>query len=340
MSEKKKSPIGVLLGATCSGKTAFALSLAAWLAERGAILEIIGADARQIYRELSVGTAKPTAEERGATPHHMVDVAGPEETFDASRYAGEARRCADEIYGRGGFPLLVGGSGLYIRAMIEGLFEGPGADPGIRRSLEEQAESEGNEALHRRLAECDPATAGRVHPNDRRRVIRALEVFKSTGRPISEFRAEGEGGAGGEGWCRPFYMGISWPSALLDERIEVRARGMLAGGMGEEAARLADAGLTGARSFEGLGYEDALALHRGGIGLEECAGRIARLHRGYAKRQRTWFRKMEGVLWLHPAEEVWGALVERAGEALAAHFAPLSGETPGGTLIGREDACR
>ncbi len=336
MPEKKGSPIGVLIGATCTGKTAFALALAGWLAERGVALEIVGADARQIYRELSVGTAKPAAEERRAVPHHMVDVAGPEETFDASRYAGEARRCADEIYGRGGLPLLVGGSGLYIRAMIEGLFEGSGADPGIRRSLEERAEREGNEALHRRLAGCDPATAGRVHPNDRRRVIRALEVYESTGRPISDLRAEGGGG----GRYRPFYMGISWPSALLDERIEARVRRMLAGGMGEEAARLADAGLTGARSFEGLGYEAALALHRGEIGLEECIGRIARLHRGYAKRQRTWFRKMEGVLWLRPAEEVWETLVERAGEALAAHFAPPPGGTSGGTLIGKEGAAR
>ena len=179
-------PIAVLVGATGSGKTSMAVDLTGWLRERGVSIEIVGADARQIYRSLSIGTAKPTLREQESVPYHMLDVAEPDETFNAVLYAEEARRCVEEIYGRGAFPLVVGGSGLYIRALIEGLFEGPGADFDFRSWLEKWADREGNEALHRRLSDCDPAAASKVHPNDRKRLIRALEVFEATGRPISE----------------------------------------------------------------------------------------------------------------------------------------------------------
>lgn len=321
-------PIAVMVGTTCSGKTTLAAALAGWLGERDVAVEIIGADARQIYRSLSIGTAKATRDEQNAVPHHMIDVAEPDETFNASRYAEEALECAERVYAKGAFPLVVGGSGLYIRALIEGLFDGPGADENIRLRLEGWAEREGAEVLHRRLLECDPVTAEKVHPNDRKRVIRALEVYESTGRPISELRAESAEG----GFARPFYVGLDWPADALGERIEVRVRWMLENGMKEEAFWLAGANLSDARSFEGLGYEDALALHRGEIDFEACVARISQLHRQYAKRQRTWCRKIEGVRWFEPGEIGFDALVGQVGASLLSYFLTSLSQ---GTAAGR-----
>ncbi|MBT3351684.1 MAG: tRNA (adenosine(37)-N6)-dimethylallyltransferase MiaA [Nitrospinaceae bacterium] len=321
-------PIAVMVGATCSGKTTLAAALAGWLGERDVPIEIIGADARQIYRSLSIGTAKPTLEERDVVPHHMIDVAEPDETFNASRYAEEALECAERIYDKGAFPMVVGGSGLYIQALIEGLFDGPGADENIRLKLEEQAERDGAEALHRSLVECDPAAAGKIHPNDTKRVIRALEVYEVTGRPISELRAESPAG----GFARPFYVGLDWPSDTLDERIKERIRWMLLNGMQDEASWLSDAGLADARSFEGLGYEDALALHCGEIAFDDCLTRISTLHRQYAKRQRTWGRRIEDVHWFEPSEMSFDALILHVGESLLSYFHPAQSQ---GTVAGR-----
>lgn len=322
MSERRVArdwrSIAVMVGTTCSGKTTLAAALAGWLAERDISIEIIGADARQIFRSLSIGTAKPTLDEQIAVPHHMIDVAEPDETFNASRYAEEALECAEKIYANGAFPLVVGGSGLYIRALIEGLFDGPGADENIRLRLEDWAERDGAEALHHRLLECDPVTAEKVHPNDSRRVIRALEVYETTGRPISELRAESAGG----GFARPFYIGLDWPADALGERIKVRVRRMLLNGMQDEASWLSEAGLTNARSFEGLGYEDALAFHRGEIIFDDCLARISQLHRQYAKRQRTWCRRIKDVRWFEPGEMSFDALVEQVGTSLISYFHP------------------
>ncbi|OGL63690.1 MAG: tRNA (adenosine(37)-N6)-dimethylallyltransferase MiaA [Candidatus Tectomicrobia bacterium RIFCSPLOWO2_02_FULL_70_19] len=310
-------PLVVLAGPTASGKTALAIALA----ERAPVpLEAIGADARQIYRGLPAGTAQPAAAERRALPHHMIGVADPAETFDAARYAREARACAGGVYARGAVPLVVGGSGLYLRAFVEGLFEGPGARPELRRRLEEEAGREGLPALHKRLSGCDPEAAAKIHPNDRRRIIRALEVFEAAGRPISSLRA----GAPAGGFERPLWLGVDWPPEAHARRIEERVRAMLAGGMVEEAARLAREGLEHAPSFEGLGYAEALELGRGGADIEETVELVCRLHRGYAKRQRTWFRRVPGVRWLHPERGMEAAAAEaaRAVEAYLAGFGP------------------
>ena len=332
MSERRATrdwrSIAVMVGTTCSGKTTLAAALASWLGERNVPLEIIGADARQIYRSLSIGTAKPTLDERNSVPHHMIDVAESDETFNASRYAEEALECAEKVYAKGAFPLVVGGSGLYIRALIEGLFDGPGADENIRLRLEDLAERDGLESLRRRLSECDPAAAVKIHPNDRKRVIRALEVFESTGRPISELRAEAVGG----GFARPFYVGLDWPNDVLGERIEARVRWMLLNGMQDEASWLAGANLNDARSFEGLGYKDALALHRGEIIFDDCLARISQRHRQYAKRQRTWCRRIEGVRWFEPDEMGFDTLVEQVGASLLSYFFPSQ---PRRTAAGR-----
>ncbi len=289
-------PIVLLVGATCSGKTALGVALARRFREQGVSLEIVGADARQIYRQVGVGTARPGPDERGGIPHHMMDVAEPGETYSAARYADEAVSCLQDIYRRGAYPLLVGGSGLYVRALVEGFFDSPPVRPEIRERLEAQASRWGAGAMHERLAAVDPDTAAKLHPNDVRRVVRALEVYEATGRPVSRLRAE----QGAPRFASPLYVGLRYPASVLAERIERRVRRMLRGGMLDEVAMLAGMNLTDARVFEGLGFREALALRQGRIGAEEAVREISRLHRRYAKRQRTWFRKIEGVCWYSP----------------------------------------
>lgn len=305
-------PLVLIVGATCSGKTTLGAALAARFREEGTVFEIVGADARQIYRGVGVGAASPDASERGGAPHHMVGVADPGEAYSAARYAEEALARVEDIYRRGALPLVVGGSGLYIRALVEGLFDGPEARPEIRERLEAEASERGREAVHARLAAVDPETAARLHPNDLRRVVRALEVHEATGRPASRLRAE----QGAPRFASPLYVGLDYSPSVLAGRIERRTRRMLREGMLEEVETLAERNLTSARVFEGLGFQTALALRRGRIAEEEAVREISRLHRNYAKRQRAWFRKIEGARWLRPDEMGAEALLERAhGEA-------------------------
>ncbi len=318
-------PIAVLIGPTCSGKTGLAVSLAARMVEKGVSLEVIGADARQIYRGISVGTAKPTPGERASVHHHMLDVADPDEVFSAARFAREARGSVEGVYRRGGLPLVVGGSGLYIRALLEGLFEGPDAQPALRQELENAADRIGASALHQRLESIDPEAAVRIHPNDRKRIIRAIEVFEATGRPISALRRE----ECESGFIRPLYIGIKWPPALLARRIEGRVREMIANGIGGEAARLEKGGFLGGPAFEGLGYPDALFHVRGELEAEALMDRLCQLHRGYAKRQRTWFRKIRGVCWLNAAEGGEDGLLAHAEKALIRYLEAFSAFTGG-----------
>ena len=274
--------------------------------EEGVSLEIVGADARQIYREISVGTAKPGLGERGGVPHHMLDVAEPGETYSAARYADEAALCIEDMYRRGAYPLVVGGSGLYIRALVDGFFDGPEAQPGIRSRLEAEASKRGHAAMYERLAAVDPDTASKLHPNDHKRVVRALEVYEATGRPVSRLRAEQKAPR----FPSPLYIGLRYPASVLAGRIERRVRRMLSGGMLEEVAMLAERNLTDARIFEGLGFREALALRNGRMAGDEAVREISRLHRSYAKRQRTWFQKLKGVNWLEPQERDFGVLLE------------------------------
>ncbi|MCE2451998.1 MAG: tRNA (adenosine(37)-N6)-dimethylallyltransferase MiaA [Nitrospinae bacterium] len=309
-------PIILVVGTTCSGKTAFGVELARRFREEGVSLEIVGADARQIYRGIGVGTAKPGMEERGGVPHHMLDVAELGETFSAARYADKASVCIEDIYRRGAYPLVVGGSGLYIRALVEGFFEGPEAQPEIRERLEAEASRRGCRAMHERLAAVDPETAANLHPNDLRRVVRALEVYEATGRPVSRLRAEQKAPR----FASPLYIGLRYPASALAGRIEQRVRRMLTGGMLEEVAMLAENNLTDARVFEGLGFQEALALRRGEMEEDEAVRGISRLHRNYAKRQRTWFRRLEGVNWYEPGEENFGVILRDAHDKVSRYL--------------------
>ncbi len=309
-------PIILVVGTTCSGKTAFGVELARRFREEGVSLEIVGADARQIYRGIGVGTAKPGMEERGGVPHHMLDVAELGETFSAARYADEASVCIEDIYRRGAYPLVVGGSGLYIRALVEGFFDGPEAQPEIRERLEAEASRRGCAAMHERLAAVDPETAAKLHPNDLRRVVRALEVYQATGRPVSRLRAEQKAPR----FASPLYIGLRYPSSVLAERIEFRVRRMLSDGMLEEVAMLAENNLTDARVFEGLGFQEALALRRREMEEDEAVHAISRLHRNYAKRQRTWFRRLKGVNWYDPGEQEPGVILEKTHDKVSRYL--------------------
>ncbi len=223
-----------LTGPTASGKTAVGIELA-----RRIDAEIISLDSMALYRRMDIGTAKPTPEERRAVPHHLIDILEPSEEFSVAQYLQAAEKCAGEIASRGKRVLFVGGTALYLKAILRGLFSGPPADWKLRRELEEIARVEGPGALHRRLQQVDTAAAAKLHPNDIRRVIRALEVHQATGRPISSLQQEFERGRPVQE-CRVFVL--DWPRDKLDERIRRRVDQMFAAGLVEEVRRLMAAG--------------------------------------------------------------------------------------------------
>ncbi|MDP6528996.1 MAG: tRNA (adenosine(37)-N6)-dimethylallyltransferase MiaA [Gemmatimonadota bacterium] len=289
MSENSKLPLlPSLAGPTASGKSGVAVKVAVELG-----LEIVSADSRQVYRRLDAGTAKPTLEERAAAPHHLVDVVDPEETYTAARFGREAAAALHEIIGRGCVGFLVGGSGLYLRAAEGGLFEGPSADPGLRARLNQEADADGEERLHRRLADADPETAARLAPADRVRVIRAIEVLELTGVTLSEHhRRHREAPAR---W-RPVRYGLEWDSDALSARIARRVDRMLDAGWEEEVRCLLEEGLSEqAPAFRALGYAEVALLAAGKVSRKETRDRIIMQTRRFAKRQRTWFRGVEGV---------------------------------------------
>lgn len=286
-----------LVGPTAANKTPLAVELAEAL---GA--EIIGVDSRQIYRGVAVGTAQPTEDERRRIPHHVIGFLDPRETFAAAAYARLARQVAQEIRARGRRVLLVGGTGLYLRAVLEGLFEGPSADLELRHSFEAQAEREGRATLHARLAEVDPVTAARLSPNDLVRVIRALEVHARTGTPMSVHHARQERRS-----HAVRILGLAPPRTDLTQRIEERTARMYAGGLLDEAQALLDEKLESSVPARSLGLRDAIAHLKGELSLADARARTLRDTRRYAKRQLTWFRALAGVSWL-----TWPAGLEQA----------------------------
>jgi tRNA dimethylallyltransferase len=282
--------IAVLAGPTASGKTRLAVEVAL---RAGA--EIVSADSQQLYRGLAVGTARPGPDETAAVPHHLLDLAEPGEGMDAARWVGLADRAIAGIAGRGRLPLVVGGTGLYVRALLHGVVDAPGRDPALRARLEEEARRLGREAVHRRLAEVDPSAAARIRPNDLVRVIRALEMAAG-GRTQTELFAAHRFAPRR---YRHRLLALDVPRAELHRRIDERARAIAAGGIVEEARGLV-ARFGGALPRLPIGYADAAACARGEIGREELARRIAVAHRRYARRQVIWLRKEPGVEWIRP----------------------------------------
>ncbi len=284
-----------LIGATASGKSEMAFALAGSYP-----LEVVSADSIQVYRRLEVGAAKPARHMRLRVPHHMLDVADPTERYSAARYAREAGKALEGIYERGRVPLVVGGSGLYLRALLKGIFDGPGADAEVRERLEELAMKVGGEALYERLKALDPEAAVRIHPRDLRRVIRALEVVEKTGEPMSRLQREGRH----RSFSDPLVLGLKWDRAALYARIDRRAEAMVRGGLAAEVKRLLDEGLPpGSPALEGLGYRHFLRVIHGEAEEEEALRLLKRDTRRYAKRQMTWFKNAPEVNWVEVSED-------------------------------------
>jgi tRNA dimethylallyltransferase len=286
--------VAVLLGPTAVGKTAVALTLAKAL---GA--EIVSADSLQVYRELDIGTAKPTEAERGRVPHHLLDVAAPPEPYDAARYLLEGRAALAELHYRGVPPLVVGGTGLYLKALLHGLFLEGSPAAGVREGLRAELQDLGLPELHRRLASLDPTAAARLHPQDTYRILRALEVVTATGRPLSEFWA-----AHRFRDCpyRVLKLGLNLPREELNQRIEARVEVMLAQGWLDEVEGLLSRYSPDLKPLKAIGYRHLINYLLGRWGREEALELLKRDTRRYAKRQLTWFKADPEVKWFHPEE--------------------------------------
>lgn len=296
MREMDKRPkIIVLTGPTGVGKTEMSLVLAETY--RG---EIINSDSMQFYREMDVGTAKPTPDETARAPHHLFDVADPDEDFDAAAYLKLARPLIEELHRKKTPILVVGGTGLYLRSLIHGLFEGPGQDPEIRRRISAEAEKEGRAAMHEKLAAVDPAAAERLHPNDLVRIIRALEVYSLTGKPISSFQ---ERHALGEEPYQVLFYCLNLNREELYARIEKRTEIMMKTGLVEEVRTLLDKGYSPElKTMQAIGYKQVVAYIMGKSSLEETTAEIKKQTRRFAKRQLTWFRSQKNVIWRSPRD--------------------------------------
>jgi tRNA dimethylallyltransferase len=276
----------VLTGPTGSGKSALALELAECLDA-----EIVALDSMTLYRGMDIGTAKPSPEERRRVPHHLIDVLDSWESASVAWWLEQALRLTDEITQRGKRTLFVGGTALYLKALYYGLFDVPPADNAVRQRLQERAEREGAPALHARLAEVDPVTARRLHPNDLRRIIRALEVWEQTGRPISAWQTQ---------WQtlpadRPPVFWIDRPRPELYDRIDRRVLQMMDQGWVKEARQLRQLPRPLSReAAKALGYAELFVHLEGEISLAEAVSAIQLRSRQFAKRQITWFRHLVG----------------------------------------------
>lgn len=285
----------VIVGPTASGKTALALKIAQLLP-----CEIISADSRQLYRHLTIGTAKPSPEELRSVPHHGIDLIDPDRPFNAGDFQLYGRKTADEIISRNRLPVLAGGTGLYVRAMVDGFFEQPEMTGEYRAVLELRMASEGKDALYKELQSVDPDSAATMDPTKFRRVIRALEVYYETGTPISQFHKDHV--------VQPVYrarfFGLLWDRAALYARIEERVDRMLAAGFIDEVQRLISMGYDDRfQSLQTVGYKEAFAYLRNEITYARMVELMKQNTRRFAKRQMTWFRKEERITWLPTARD-------------------------------------
>jgi tRNA dimethylallyltransferase len=278
----------ILTGPTGSGKSRLALDLAERL---GA--EIVSMDSMALYRHMDIGTAKPTADERRRVTHHLIDILDPWESASVAWWLKQAVACCRDIVRRGKRPLFVGGTPLYLKALLHGLFDGPPADETIRRRLSEEAAVQGSESLHARLAAVDPVSAARLHVNDVRRVIRALEVWELTGRPISAWQTQWDGAKHPHDDPPSRCLWLDLPRAELYARINARVERMIAEGLVEEVRALRRLEHPPSReAAQALGYKEMFDHLDGRADLEETIRRIQTRSRQFAKRQITWFRHL------------------------------------------------
>jgi tRNA dimethylallyltransferase len=299
------TPLPIVLGPTGSGKSELAIHIAHAIGG-----EIVNFDSLQVYRGFDIGTAKVPETERCGLPHHLLDVAEPGQHFTAGDYARVARASLREIAARRRIPVMVGGTGLYLRALLEGLSPGPSRDPAIRDRLERRAEKRPL-SLHRILSRLDPTAAARIHSNDKKKIIRALEVRLLQGRPLSELFSEGRDPLTGFHFIK---IGLNPPREALNQRLDARTVRIFEAGLLEEVRVLLASGVRrDAKPFESIGYKQALLVLDGRLSLEQAVQSTQLETRQYAKRQLTWFRKEDGVHWL----EGYGDDLGLQGRALA-----------------------
>ena len=280
----------VILGPTGSGKTALSLAFAEKFGG-----EIVNCDSVAMYREFDIGTAKPNAAERARAPHHLVDFVDPAQDMTAGEYARQARQVLSEINSRHRLPIVVGGTGLYLRAMLDGLFAGPQRSEELRDRLRESAAKRGSDYLHRILRRLDPAAAEKIHANDGAKLIRAIEVCLASRQKMSELWQQGRDPLRG---FRILRLGLDPDRGALYDRINRRALQMFDSGMIEETERLLEKYGATARPLTSLGYKQAVQLLSGELTREQALQAAQQAHRNYAKRQMTWFRREPDVTWL------------------------------------------
>jgi len=292
-----------ILGPTAVGKTEIAIAIAEKLDA-----EIVSADSRQIYQYMDIGTAKPTPSEQARVRHHLIDCVAPDERFSVADYQRAADMAIQDIQSRGKQAMLVGGAGLYFRAVVDGLFDGPDADPEFRARLRAKVQEFGSNVLHSRLSQVDPESASRIHPNDLIRIIRALEVYEKTGKTISELQKE---------WnrARPRYsfiaFGINRERQELYQRIEIRVDKMLAAGLLEEVKSLIARGYDkNLPSMQGFGYKELIDYLDGKCDWDTAVNLLKRNTRRFAKRQLTWFRNDPRIEWINLSEIDFNAAVQ------------------------------
>ena len=284
----------LVLGPTAGGKSALAAELALRMPGGG---ECVGADSMQVYAGMDIGTAKPTEEERRGVPHHMIDVADPHGgAFTLADWLEGAHAAIDAIHARGRHAVVVGGTNLYVKSLMDGMFDGPPPDPALRAQLEAQP----TETLRRELERHDPIAAARIHPNDRRRAVRALEVWTATGQPISALQRQWEDAPRTlpHGW---HVVGLEWPVELINQRINVRVRAMVEAGLEAEVMRLLAKGPLNRQAVEAVGYREVLRHFAHECSMDQAEEDIKARTRRYARQQRTWLRRfkaIQGAIWV------------------------------------------
>ena len=291
-TESQTPKIIVITGPTATGKTALGALLAKTLGG-----EVVSADSMQIYKYMDIGSAKPAESEMLGVPHHMIDVVPPSEDYSAGRYVSDASACIDDIIRRGKRPVLVGGCALYINSLISGVVFAPGGEAGLRSDLENEYDALGGEAMLNKLREIDPVSAERLHQNDKKRVVRAFEVYKTTGRTISEHDA-------GTKTAPPRYGAVKFAltfsdRATLYRHINERVDMMISRGLEGEVRGLFDMGVRpGCTSMQAIGYKEMAETILGHNTMDEAVEKIKMESRRYAKRQLTWLRRDAGVRWI------------------------------------------
>ena len=297
-----------MLGPTASGKTALSLALAERFAG-----EIVNCDSVAMVREFDIGTAKPTAAERARAPHHLLDCIAPTSHITAGEYARQARQVLDEIKARQHLPIVVGGTGLYLRALLEGLFPGPQRSEELRERLRERASSCGSHHLHKILRRLDPPAAEKIHPNDTAKLIRAIEVCVTSKNKMTDLWRQGRDPLHG---FRILRLGLDPDRQALYARINQRAQNMFEDGLIEETKTLLNKYGTAATGLSSLGYKQAAQLLRGELTREQAMQAAQQAHRNYAKRQLTWFRREPEVHWLRGFGDD-ANIQQQAGDQLA-----------------------